>query len=351
MPQLRKDPVTREWVIIATERSKRPSDFKTSEVIERRAEYVPECPFCPGNEHQTPPEVASYRKAGTYPNTPDWWVRVVPNKFPALAIEGDLERSGIGMYDYMNGVGAHEVIIETPRHDHHPALMPEQQLEEVIWMYRDRSLDLAQDKRFQYIMVFRNHGRVAGASLEHPHSQLIALPMVPADVRRRIEGASLYYDLHERCVYIDMVRQEERFGERVVVANEEFLAFTPFASKYPFETWIVPRRHQPSFTQIDREQARAFAHILKEVLLRMDIALNHPPYNFTLHTAPINQERNYHYFQWHLSIMPRLTIAAGFELGTGIYINLTTPEDAARHLREVQLGVETAQPEMSVPVH
>jgi len=338
MPQLRKDPVTREWVIIATERSRRPTDFKVSEDVEGRPAFSEKCPFCPGNESMTPPEVLAYRAAGSAPNGPGWWVRVVPNKFPALAIEGSLDRTGFGMYDMMNGIGAHEVIVECVEHNRSLNSITALQAQEVFWAYRDRFLDLIQDRRFKYILLFRNHGKIAGASLEHPHSQLIALPMVPQDVTLKIEGAARYYDYHERCIYCDMIKQEMSFGERVVTVNDEFVAFCPFAAKYPFETWIMPRRHEQSFGLMERGSMNAFAGICQDVLQRISASLNSPPYNFTLHTAPVNQDRERD-FHWHLSIMPRLTIAAGFEMGTGVYINVTAPEDAASFLRAATLPV------------
>lgn len=332
MPQLRKDPVTREWVVIATERSRRPTDFRSREDIQGKPPFSPTCPFCPGNEGMTPPELLAYRPADTAPNTPGWWVRVVPNKFPALAIEGQLDRTGFGLYDMMNGIGAHEVIVETPAHDKSIATASPLQAQEVLWAYRDRFLDLQQDRRFKYILLFRNHGKVAGASLEHAHSQLIALPMVPQDVALQLDGAQRHSEYHERCIYCDMVRQEISFGERIVCMNDEFVAFCPFAAKSPFETWIMPRDHSVSFAAEDRSRINSFAAVLQDVLNRVARCLNDPPYNYILHTAPINQERDRD-FHWHLAVMPRLTIAAGFEMGTGIYINVTAPEDAAKHLR------------------
>ncbi len=336
MPLLRKDPVTHEWVIIATERSKRPSDFKNSETTEGKPPFSPDCAFCPGHEGLTPPEVLAYRHPQNEPNGPGWWVRVVPNKFPALSIEGDLERAGYGMYDQMAGIGAHEVIIETPEHDKSIANVQPVQAQEILWAYRDRCLDLMQDRRFKYILLFRNHGKVAGASLEHPHCQMIALPMVPKDVAQMLDGMTRYHDYHDRCIYCDMVKQEINFGERIISMNDQFAAFEPFAPKYPFETWIVPRHHARSFIEESRSEVALFASILQDSLMRIGRCLKFPPYNFTLHTAPINQERDCN-FHWHLSIMPRLTIAAGFEMGTGVYINVTAPEDAARHLREADV--------------
>ena len=290
MPQLRKDPVTREWVIIATERSRRPSDFKVNSEPQSRPPFVPDCPFCPGNELNTPAEVLTYNAANTPPNSHGWWVRVVPNKYPALAIEGDLDRSGFGMYDMMKGIGAHEVIIECGEHDKTFATLPPVHAEEVLWAYRERCIDLARDRRFKYILLFKNYGKVAGASLDHPHSQLMALPMVPKDVMLQIEGAQRYHDYHERCIYCDMAKQEINFGDRVVCMNEDFLAFTPFAAKYPFELWIMPRDHSRAFVDEDRSRINKFTAILQDCMQRVSRALNNPPFNLTLHTSPINGE-------------------------------------------------------------
>lgn len=343
MPELRKDPVTQEWVIIATERGRRPSDFTHLTIAEPdKPEYSPTCPFCPGKELMTPPEVLAFRH-GVEKNSPEWWVRVVPNKFPALAIEGQLEKRGIGMYDLMNGVGAHEVIIETPKHNLDPSCVSRNQLAEVLWAYRERYLDLRKDDRFKYILIFRNHGKVAGASLEHPHSQLIATPMIPIDVVNKMQGAERYYLYRDRCIWCDMVQQELESGIRVIAETEHFISFEPFAAKYPFETWLMPKQHQSSFTTMTRERVEEFGGIMQDALSRISRCLNAPPYNFTIHNAPCHREDS-DIFHWHMVIMPRLTIAAGFEMGTGIYINVTSPEDAARYLREIDHEAEVTQP-------
>jgi UDPglucose--hexose-1-phosphate uridylyltransferase len=297
----------------------------------------------------TPPEILAFRQ-GQEPNMPDWWVRVVPNKFPALAIEGELNKRGIGMYDMMNGVGAHEVIIETPKHNLDPSVMTIEQLSEVLWAYRERYLDLRKDPRFKYILIFRNHGKVAGASLEHPHSQLIATPMIPIDVLTELQGAEVYYKFHDRCIWCDMVQQELGLGTRVVSETDRFVAFEPFASKYPFETWLLPKLHQASFPMMTRERIEEFAGLLRDALARISRCLNSPPYNFAQHTAPCTNEDS-DVFHWHMVIMPRLTIAAGFEMGTGIYINVTSPEEAARYLREAgEQPDEDKQPPTKVEV-
>ncbi len=336
MPQLRRDPVTREWVIIAAERSRRPSDFKVGEEMRGKSVFSPTCPFCPGNELMTPGEVLGYRWSSPTSNTPGWAVRAVPNKFPALQVEGEFDRTGYGMYDMMSGIGAHEVIIECPEHDKTLTDVSLDQAELVFKSYQDRCKDLSPDSRFKYIMVFRNQGRVAGASLEHAHSQLIALPMVPRNVIEKMEGAARYYEFRERCVYCDMIKQETSYGERVVCENEQFIAFCPFASKYPFETWVAPKLHRRNFVQESKQNIRLFAALVQETLQRITLCLPSTAYNFTLHTSPINQDIDKD-FHWHLSIMPRLTVNAGFEMGTGIHINVTSPEDAAKYLRSTSI--------------
>jgi UDPglucose--hexose-1-phosphate uridylyltransferase len=331
MPQLRKDPITFEWVIIAGERKERPQDFPKIWDNGELPAYDPKCPFCPGNEHLTPPEILTLRDGQTPPN---WLLRVVPNKFPALRIEGSTERLGKGMFDYMDGVGAHEVIIETPIHNARLPTLPGEQVKRVLLAYRERILDLKNDIRFVYILVFRNEGKEAGASLRHPHSQLIALPFIPHEVVLEIEGMKRYYSFRERCPFCDMVKEELSFKERIIAESENFLALEPFASKYPFETLLLPKRHHPSFADEPEQMLEEFAFFLRDILHRLDKALQNPPYNYTLHNIPL---RNYSSdgFHWHLEIIPRISTPAGFELGSGIYINTVPPEDAAKILREV----------------
>lgn len=331
MPEWRKDPIVNRWVIIATERGKRPHDYK--DINEEKNSQ--QCPLCEGNEGQTPPEIIAYREAGTARDTPGWWVRVVPNKFPALSIQGDPYRQNRGAYQYMNGVGAHEVIVESTDHITGMNFQTEKQVEEIIWIWRDRSLDLRKDARLKYIQIFKNTGRVAGASLEHTHSQLIATPLVPEDVRREIDGMKDYMNRHGSCVFCDLIRQEISEKDRLIINSEHFLSFSPFASRFPFETWIAPKEHQFDFTQIREEQVRDLAYVLRNSLGKLSSMIRNMPYNLVLHTAPVNLEEERH-FHWHLEIMPRLTLMAGFELGTGYFINPTPPEIAAQALRETQ---------------
>jgi len=330
VPELRKDPITNRWVIISTDRAKRPTDFVREKVTIRGSGF---CPFCPGNELKTPPEIIAYRPDGSSPNRPGWTLRVVPNKFPALGIEGILNRQGEGLYDKMSGIGAHEVIIETTDHQLILASMPVRRVEDVIWSYRDRILDLKKDRRFRYILIFKNHGEAAGASLEHTHSQLIALPVVPKRVREEVDSAREYYNFKERCVFCDILRQETEASIRVIAENSDFVALAPFAPRFPFETCILPKVHQSAFEESQKHEYENLARILKEMLMRLDKVLDSPAYNYIIHTSPLTETNNDHY-HWHVEIMPKLTKVAGFEWGTGMYINPTPPEEATRFLRE-----------------
>jgi UDPglucose--hexose-1-phosphate uridylyltransferase len=333
MPELRRDPIVGRWVIISTERSGRPQDLQPSSA---QSLAVALCPFCPGQERLTPREILAYRPRTAEANSPDWSIRVVPNKFPALHVEGDMGREGIGIYDRMNGIGAHEVIIETPNHKDRLADMPSKQIEDLLWAFRDRILDLKKDLRLRYILIFKNHGAAAGATLEHSHSQLIALPVVPTNVVEEMAGCRAHYEQKERCIYCDIMRQEAAEGVRIVADNPEFLCITPYAPRFPFEMWILPKRHAGYFEESQRTQFEYLAMILSEALRRLDKVLARPAYNFVLHSSPLH-EKTSEYYHWHVEIIPKLTQVAGFEWGTGFYINPVSPEEAAKALREVQI--------------
>ncbi len=340
MPELRKDIITEGWVIIATERAKRPQDFS-------RPPNEPEpqvCPFCPGNESQTPPELWAVRTGGGA-NQKDWKVRVIPNKFPALRIEGEMNREAEGIYDRMNGIGAHEVIIDTPEHSQ---ALEEQTVSDIALGLRackERMLDLQGDPRFRYILIFKNVGREAGASLRHSHYQLIATPVTPSRVKVKLAGARDYYQRKERSVFHDILRQEHREGSRVVFENAGFLVFCPFASRFPFELCLLPKRQAADYSGIEPEELVHLAEALKVTLGKLQQGLNKPQYNLILQTAPsrAGHRRSGYWdtidqdFRWHVEILPRLTQTAGFEWGTGFYINPTPPEQAAACLREVAL--------------
>ena len=332
MPQLRKDPVVGRWVIISTERAKRPTHYQHPKDTSRNGP----CPFCEGNESTTPKEILAYRPGGSHRDGPGWTLRVVSNKFPALMIEGDLDRRGDGVYDFMNGVGAHEVIIETPNHETNMGALSEAQFEEVLWAYRDRILDLKEDKRLRSVLIFKNQGSEAGATMEHTHSQLIALPIVPRNVTDELVGAQEYYKYKERCIYCDIVRQEVEEKARVVSEYDNFVVICPFAPRFPFETWILPKKHSSYFEHASKQEYMDLARCLRETLIRLNRTLNDPPFNYIIHSMPFGEADNGHY-HWHIEVMPKLTQVAGFEWGTGFYINPVTPEEATQFLREIPL--------------
>jgi UDPglucose--hexose-1-phosphate uridylyltransferase len=331
MPELRKDLVTGHWVIISTERSKRPTDYRPA-----RGETKPSaCPFCPGHEAQTPSEILALRPGGGAANGPGWQVRVIPNKFPVLQVEGELDRQGQGLFDTMNGIGAHEVIIDTPQHGLGLGDLAEAEVERVLWVFHSRCQDLRKDLRMRYLLVFKNHGDAAGATLEHSHSQLIATPVIPSRVLDKLEGSKRYYREKERCIYCDLLRQELAGRERLVMETEHFAVLAPFASRFPFELLILPKRHGHDYGDLDQALAADLAKVLKQCLGRLKKALSDPAYNFLIHSAPLREDCG-SYFHWHLELMPRLTKIAGFEWGTGFYINPTQPEEAAKYLRQME---------------
>ncbi|MEX1096965.1 MAG: galactose-1-phosphate uridylyltransferase [Planctomycetales bacterium] len=330
MSELRKDPIVNRWVIIAPDRAKRPHDFQDGPA--RRPEG--HCPFCRGNEGITPREILAYRdSAGA------WRVRVVPNKFPALQVEGDLGKRGEGMYDVMNGVGAHEVIIECPHHELNMSRLSVENIRDVLWVYRDRLVDLKRDSRLVHGLIFKNVGALAGASLDHSHSQLIVTPTVPITVAEEIQGSLEFYDYRGRCIYCDMIQQELATDERIVLDTPNFLVFCPFASRFPFETWIVPKKHSSHYENIPRQGVEEMGMVLKVVLGKLEFALDDPPYNYIIHTGPFDVGELKHY-HWHLEIFPRLTRVAGFEWGSGFYINPVLPEQAAAYLRAVEVDLD-----------
>ena len=296
--------------------------------------YKEDCPFCPGNEYLTPHETLAYRSSGPA-DSKGWWVRVVPNKFPALSPEGSLERKEEkGFFRMMDGVGIHEVVIGTPIHNQLFPLMDDKQVEEVLLAYRERYLAIRDDPRIKLIIIFKNHGEAAGTSLEHDHSQIVGTAVVPSNIRKKLEEAARYYDDHGRCVYCDSIQEELSFGKRIVMNNEKFVVLQPFASRFPFETWIIPK-DASGFFRVDlygrfKETLQRF---LRATLLKLYSKLNDPPYNFVIHTSPIKDEME-DYYHWHLQIIPRLTTAAGFEMGSGIFINVAFPEETAQFLQK-----------------
>jgi len=331
MGELRRDPITREWVNIVVERAKRPSDFHHREesCFVRTSDHA-RCPFCAGNESQTEAALLEYPADETRTH---WLLRVVPNKFPAFYGKGDARSTAHGVYFTAPAVGAHEVVIETPEHGKSLARLDLSQVNLVLSAWRERYLALRRDARIKYILIFRNHGRVAGASIDHAHSQIIGAPIIPQVALTKIRGLERFEREHGRCIYCDIIEQEQRDAQHIVTQNRSFVAFAPFASRHPFEVWILPLRRNAHFVNISRDEQRDLAAILKETLLRLDLCLSDPPYNLMLLTTDFSDQ-----FHWHIEIIPRLSIAAGFELGTGIFFNVSAPEQAAQFLREVEVG-------------
>ena len=328
MAELRKDPITGQWVILSPERAGRPTDFADEPA--GRFPRSAECPFCPGHEAMTPPEVFAVPMRG---KGKGWQIRVVPNKFPAVEPTGAVGPHGEGLFERLDGVGIHEVIIENPDHGATLATLPEPAVEEVLRAYQSRFRAIEKDGRFPYVVIFKNHGPEAGATLEHGHSQLVALPVKPARLRSEVEGAHAYFSRWKRCVYCDMIREEDG-GARFVTGNDDFIVVAPFASRFSWEVWVLPRQHRARFAETSEPELSSLARILKATLASVDQALDSPPYNLIVQSAPFGDGSDEHY-HWHLEIAPRLTKLAGFEWATGTYINPVSPEEAARKLREV----------------
>lgn len=341
MSELRWDPLKRHWVIIAADRGRRPNDFFAAEP----PTPMMSCPFCYGNEDKTPGEIFAIRPSGP-PDSPNWRVRVIPNKYPVLRVEGELKSRGYGLYDVMNGIGAHEIIIETPEHAKGMADLTPEQLTEVLKAYRARITDLRQDLRLRHMVLFKNHGLRAGATLSHSHSQLIAVPLVPPVTVTELKTCRDFFDQKGRCIFCDIIDFELRSGDRIVRDAHGYLVFAPFASCLPFELRLFPRRHSHDFALLGDDELEDLAHAVKDMLLRLKEVLKDPPYNFILHTSPSllprpgrpefwsSIEYDYH---WHIELAPRITPIAGFEWGSGFHINPTPPEEAAAFLRGAQV--------------
>jgi len=341
MSELRWDPLKLHWVIIATDRGRRPRDF----LVEKDNKEVASCPFCYGNEDKTPGEIFAIRPSGP-PNSPNWQVRVIPNKYPALHVEGEVKSRGYGLYDVMNGIGAHEVIVEPPDHDKGLADLTPAEITGVLIAYRNRLLDLRRDMRLRYMVLFKNHGAQAGATLSHAHSQLIAVPLIPPVAATELKICRDFYSNKERCIFCDLISFELASGDRVVKEFADYLILTPYAACFPFELRLYPKRHSHDFALMSDGNLAELAVAMKDMLCRLKAVLKDPPYNFILHTAPPTQQRlgkpdywgsieyDYH---WHIELVPRLTQIAGFEWGTGFFINPTSPEDAAVFLREAEI--------------
>lgn len=332
MPEIRQNIAIQEWVIIATERAKRPEDFLRR--LKPKAplpEYSKGCPFCPGNEHLAPPETFSIKD-----ERENWKVRVVPNKYAALSAQGPLVCQQEGIKHRINGVGIHEVIIETPKHNMSTALFDNHSMVDVLTAYKERYLASLKDGRIEMVTIFKNHGESAGTSLEHPHSQLIATPIIPSHVRHRLEIAQNYYNSNNKCVFCKMIEEEISLQERIVLESHHFIAFIPYGALSPFHVWILPKRHTPCFPQINEEKTNDLAYTLSSILKKLYIGLDDPDFNYVLRSLP-GPVRENHYFHFYFSIIPRVTKIAGFEMGSGMFINTALPEESAEFLRNIAI--------------
>ena len=340
--QYRYDVLQKRWVIIASERGRRPQDFG----MPKESSEPAFCPLCAGHEDKTPPEILAIRDHGGRQNGPSWKVRVVPNKFPALRIEGAADREADGIYDRMNGIGAHEVVIETPDHRSPMSVREVDEIALMLRVYRERLADLMRDSRLKYILIFKNSGTAAGATLSHPHSQIIATTVTPLIVALELNACRTHHHLKERCLICDIIKQEIASRDRLVTIDDRFVAFCPYASRFPFEIFIAPRVHHHDFSRTSDHDLKVLAGFLRDILGRFREALEDPPFNYILHSAPnanVHPRRAHYWdtiefdYHWHLELFPRLTRVAGFEWGSGFYINPTPPEDAAKYLREIQI--------------
>lgn len=332
--ELRKDPLLGRWVAVLNQ-SKNPSEY----VMFPEDNSEKDCFLCAGREKELPPEIMSLPATGVSSNK--WWTRVIPNLSPVFRVEGEMGRKGEGMYDKMNGIGANEIIIESPYHSVRPEDIGIDQMARVLGTYRDRMADLEKDPRLRYTLIYKNSGVFAGAIYSHPVSHLVSTPVIPKRVKEELDGAKQYFAYKERCIFCDLMREELKAGGRVIIETRSFIAFCPYASKFPFESWILPKRHNCAFQDIRKDEVEDMALILSSVLKKLRAIFVGVSFNYFIHSAPNRIPRKNHWhtlgedFHWHLEIMPRLLRTSGFEWGSGFYILPTSPENAAKYLREV----------------
>jgi UDPglucose--hexose-1-phosphate uridylyltransferase len=327
MSEFRQDPLSRRWVIIGGERAGRPNEFVEAAV---RATGIL-CPFCAGHEDETPAAIATYSANGKA----RWLVRVVPNKYPAVSNGGpipQLQPPASPLADSLPGFGSHEVIIESPRHVASLSQLTDREADATFAAYRDRLGQLKAEGRYRYVQIFKNVGPAAGASLEHVHSQLVALPNVPEVIEQELASSGDFYHQHQRSLLLDVIDREVAAGDRIVAQTLRFVAFCPYASRFPYEVWIAPRQHQPRFEDTQPGELGELSRLARDMIGRIERAVGPIAYNYFLHTQPFDMPA-YDHYHWHIEITPRMTKVAGFEWSTGCFINPYPPEAAAAHLR------------------
>ncbi len=330
MPQFRLNLITREWVIVNSDRARRPAEFRRVTVRSPRPRYLDSCPFCPGNEAES--EEALLR----LPEKGDWRIRVLKNKYPVLSMEGEPRRTMDGPRRMVRGVGLHEVVVESPLHDMSPAFLEKGHVADILRIYRARFRSAFEDRRVEHVIIFKNHGPSSGTSIGHPHSQIVATPVVPARFRDRLLASMHYFDDTGRCLKCEMIENELSDGVRVIMESPHFITFIPYAALSPFHTWIFPRRHMASFSSITEEETADLAVHLKTILLKLSLGVDDPDYNYAISSSsPRHAESEFSH--WYISIIPRLIETTGFELGSGIYVNPSIPENNAAYLRGIEV--------------
>jgi UDPglucose--hexose-1-phosphate uridylyltransferase len=335
MHELRKDPLLGRWVAVFSNSLPPDALNVSSESIENEP-----CILCSGKEAETPPEVAAIRAEGTAPDTAGWWTRAIPNIKPILETEGELGRKGIGMYDRMNSIGVNELIIESPEHDKNPEDLGAEQFRRVLELYKMRITEIEKDARIRYVLICKSSGRLAGATYSHPHSELIATPVIPRLIKGELDGAKQYYAYKERCIFCDIIEEELRMASRLITETENFVAFCPYAPKFPFEFWVMPKRHGCAFEEASPEEMEDLSQVMTSLIKKMRVMLKEPAYNYVIHTAPNRIPRRNHWhtlgddFHWHIEVAPRLMRESGIQWGAGFYILTTSPEDAAKYYKE-----------------
>ncbi len=335
MAEVRRDLVKNNWVAVANDRALRPNDFP----IARRGfntcgEASGSCPFCEGNEALTPPEITAWRTGEQQADTPGWLIRTIPNKFSAFSLEGQLEEKRNGIYPCYNGLGQHEVLVETPEHGVEYHSLELERIEKIISMLKERYNVLAEEPRIKYIQIYKNRGMLAGASLEHSHSQIVGLPFAPMEN----QGLPQFYKEKGRCLLCEILKQEQDKKERIIYEGESYIIICPYAPRFAYESWIVPKRHTEHFGQISPAEEKELAFLTKKFTMAMLQCLDNPSYNFVINTAPVNvsYEPGYH---WYMEVTPRLLVSAAVENATGVYINPVAPELAAGMLKESLMAV------------
>lgn len=328
--ELRRDIVSKDWVVIATERAKRPGAF-IKKAVKQFDQPQKTCPFEKLHKEALVVHSVDGKNQG-------WWVQIIPNKYPTFVKGACIVSYDRGPYKWTEGVGFHEVVI-TKDHRRHIALMSDEEVDVLLRAYQDRYLALKDDACVKYVSIFHNHGQQAGASISHPHSQIMAIPVIPPDVYRSLKGASNYYRDNRKCVHCVVLKYELEVKDRIVYENDFFLSYVPFASKTAFELRILPKFHSSHFEKITPDETRALANVIRISLKKLYKGLRNPDYNFFLHTSPtegIKGMENFDYYHWHFEILPKTSIWAGFEIGTGIEVSIMAPEEAAKFLRKIK---------------